>query len=353
MADLVIASTANASMSDYPLLLQATGGDPALSYTGPDFRTMIDAAFQEGVCGMTDFRVVQRNAGANLSVDIGAGKAVVLGDSVTRQGKFVADSTGTVNTGTAGNITVPGSGTRTHRVILRIRDKQAAGTTYGYALEVLEDTGSGMPALPASAIDLASISVATGTVGITDAMITDRRAYACPHIPLSIQTLAADAATVEFGPGIPGFIKGLQISWNARCNAAGAQFVMAVRINGDSAANYARMYRNANGNGTANPTGANFVNSDTYIRAGILPGTSTSAGLFADGTITFPRWSVAGASTRVRALYDNGFYESISNCAYEDGQGYWVATAAPTRLTLLPSTGSMLAGSQFILKAIA
>jgi hypothetical protein len=349
MADILVLSTANAVMSDYPLLLQASGGDAAISYTGPDFRQLIDVVTQAGVCTMGAFRVTQRGAGANLSVDIAAGQAVVTGTSVTRQGKFVCDSTGTVNMAT---ITVPGTGTRTHRVILRARDKQASGTAYGWSLEVLEDTGSGMPALPASAIDLASISVAAGTGSITNAMITDRRSYACPSIPLSVQVLAVDTPTVLFD-GIPGFIRALELTWSARCTGAGGTFVLGARINGDTAGNYARVVSALTNNGTATPTAANTADVSTYMYMGIVPGTASGAGLFAEGEASFPKWRTDGTSTRIRSLVRSGFWESLSNGAQIDGKNYWVGTAAPASITLVPSVGSLLTGSQFVLSALA
>lgn len=352
MADLVIAADTQAAMSDYPLMLQATGGDAAIDYTGPDVRQLLDVLAQEGVCGMGELRVTQRAAGTNLTVDIAAGRGFVKGDSVSRQGKFLFDSTGTINTGAAGNITVPGSGTRTHRVIARIRDKQAAGSTYGWSLEVLEDTGSGMPALPASAIDLASISVAAGTATITDAMITDRRSYACPSIPLDIRLLAADAASVLFD-GIPGFIKGLELTWSARCTGAAPSFALGGRINGDTVTNYGRAFCSTVNNGTATPTFSTTADVTSYMRLGVIPGTGTSAGLFADGRAVFPRWSIDGASTRVRAIHECAWWESLNNGRYETGSSYWIGTAAPKSLTLVPLGGSLLTGSQFILKAIA
>lgn len=353
MADLVIFANANAAMADYPLLIQATGGDAAISYTGPDFRQLIDVIAQSGVCTMGAFRVTQRGAGANLSVDVAAGQAVIQGTSVTRQGKFLVDSTATVNTGTAGNITVPGSGTRTHRVIIRARDKQASGTAYGWSIEVLEDTGSGLPALPASSIDLASIAVPAGSASVTDSMITDRRGYACPSIPLSIQTLAATTATISFA-GIPGFIRALEIDWTARCDAVGNSFVLGARINGDTAGNYARLYKTVLGNGTASPAqGAPVLNADTYIRLGIIPGTTTTTGFFGEGDVKIPKWRTDNTSTRPKMLFRSSLYDTASNMAEENGWGVWVGTGAPSSITLISTAGSFIAGSQFILRAVA
>lgn len=352
MADLIILSTSSAAMPDYPFMIQAVAPDAAIQFTAEDTRQPIAANFQEGVCGMADFRVTQRAAGANLTVDIAPGRGVVQGDTSSRQGKFVIDSTATVNTGTAGNITVPGSGTRTHRVIARVRDKQASGTVYGWSFEVLEDTGSGMPALPASAMDIASIAVPSGSSSVTDAMITDRRSYACPQIPLAVVNLAVDTATYTFS-GIPGFCRGLVLDWSTRCTGVGGSFALGLRINGDTGSNYARLIRRMVGNGTATPGHTVSADVANYMWAGVIPGTVTSAGIFAEGTVRIPKWRIDGNSTRIRANFVGSFWESISNASEDNGSNWWTGTAAPSSLTVVPLAGSLLAGTQLILTAIA
>jgi hypothetical protein len=176
VADTVVASGANASMDDLPLWLQATGGDAALPYSATLWRTEFDAMFQaEGVLSTPAWKVTQRGAGANFSVDVAAGSGVILGDSVASQGKYIARSVGAVNVTTPA---APGAGTRIHRVIARIRDKAAAGTNYDWTLELREDTGTGTPALDASAISLATVSIAAGQASVLDANITDTRPFA-------------------------------------------------------------------------------------------------------------------------------------------------------------------------------
>ena len=61
----------------------------------------------------------------NLSVDIPAGLALVLGDDVSSQGPYVCWNDGTVN---VPGITVPGSGTYHHRIVLQVQDKLNNGT---------------------------------------------------------------------------------------------------------------------------------------------------------------------------------------------------------------------------------
>lgn len=176
MANTVVVSTVDSQMVDEPLWMQATGGDAAISYAAADDRAFIDSLFiAEGVLvvNASAFKVSQRGAGANFSVDVASGKAVVTGDDGTNQRKYVVISNGTVNVVTP---SAPGSGTRVHRIIIRIRDKQVIGSgTYDWTIELLEDTGSGTPAQPNSAITLALVSIAAAQASVLNANITDSR----------------------------------------------------------------------------------------------------------------------------------------------------------------------------------
>lgn len=154
-----------------PLFMQAASGDTALEYSALDARDVFHALVAtEGV--LSGMRVSQRAAGANMSVDVASGVAFVTGDDVTDQGKYLCRSTAVEN------LTVPaapGSGTRTHRVVARIKDKlhNGAWTTYEWTLELLADTGSGTPATPASAISLATVAVSAGQANVLDSHITN------------------------------------------------------------------------------------------------------------------------------------------------------------------------------------
>lgn len=164
-----------------PLYMQPGVGDPAIQYTAQDDRaSLLSAVFsREGVLDVDagQLKVTQRAAGANFSVDIAAGRAAINGDDVSDQGTYVVTNTATVNLATP---VAPGSGTRVHRVIARVKDKLHNGTwtTYEWVLEILQDTGAGTPATPASAISLATVSIAAGAASVTNANITDTRPYA-------------------------------------------------------------------------------------------------------------------------------------------------------------------------------
>lgn len=186
-----------------PLLMQAGGGDTAISYSALDLRTLFGGLFAgEGVVrpvadGSSPLKATQRAAGANFSVDVSAGRAVVAGDDVSNQGPYMVESTAIEN------LVIPSppvSGTRTHRVVAQVRDKlhNGAYTTYDWVLQVLEDTGSGTPAVPASAIGLARVAVTAGQSSVTTANITDDRVTA-PVAAAKFPQVASDATR----PGNP------------------------------------------------------------------------------------------------------------------------------------------------------
>jgi hypothetical protein len=162
--------------------MQPITGDPDVTYTGQEFRRLLEglmaaggiAIDSEGCLGSGQLQVTQRGAGANFSVDISAGQAFILGNDITNQGTYHVWNDTTFNLVTPG---APGSGTRIHRVVAQIRDKAANGaySTYDWQFQLLQDTGSGEPAEPASAITLAHVSIAAAQGSVTNANITDAR----------------------------------------------------------------------------------------------------------------------------------------------------------------------------------
>lgn len=162
-----------------PLHMQPASGDPDTTYTGAEERALIEALFPfDGVVEkaglLTLLQVTQRGAGANFSVDVAAGKGIVIGDDVAGQGNYLCWNDATFNLATP---TAPGSGTRLHRVGLQVRDKLNNGTwtQYDFTPLVVQDTGSGFPAEPASFLTLAQVSIAAGQANVSNANITDMR----------------------------------------------------------------------------------------------------------------------------------------------------------------------------------
>lgn len=188
-----------------PLWMQAATGDSAVSYSAANYRYgLLSALFTK--TGVIDpinsggLQVVQHAAGANMSVDVNAGTAIIPGTDVSLQGNyFCANDAGGVN------LTVPAapaSGTRVHRVVAQVQDRLNnagyAANTYQWVLSLLADTGSGTPATPASAISLATVSVSAGQSSVTNANITDTRTWAQQAITTEgILTVASGVSAAD------------------------------------------------------------------------------------------------------------------------------------------------------------
>lgn len=167
----------------------------------------------EGVTSYDSFRVSQRGAGANQSVDINMDQtAYVRGDAVTLQGTYpVPPHSATINeTVTAADGTNP----RIDRVVLQLQDNThdasgqnrvqtqvLAGTPSGGATL---DNLTGAAAVPSSAMLLADVLVPAGSSTVTNANIRDRR----PYID-GVPTPFTDVEMVGFEP-----IAGMGISIN-------------------------------------------------------------------------------------------------------------------------------------------
>lgn len=123
--------------------------------------------------------VTPRVAGANMSVDVAAGRAVIKGDDEANQGSYRVISTAAENLPIGA---APGSNSRIDLVIARVRDASVTGgVSSDWILEVIPGVVAAAPVAPAvpnTAIPLAQVLVAAGTVSIIAGMITDRRTSA-------------------------------------------------------------------------------------------------------------------------------------------------------------------------------
>lgn len=158
-----------------PLWMQAdiSSGEGAIEYPlGQDRLGLLGSIFSK--TGVIDYlgnhlKVSQRGSGANMSVDVALGRCVVAaGDD----GMYLCTNTSTVNVSVQ-------SGARAHRIIARVRDKQAFGeSASNWTIEAISNTGTSLPATPVRAISLATFTTASGTSSITNAMIVDTRTRA-------------------------------------------------------------------------------------------------------------------------------------------------------------------------------
>lgn len=146
------------------------------TYSAHMDRFMLALNYDEGVIDLSCFKVSQRAAGANFSVDISLGEAIVQGDDETNQGCYAARCTAIENVVIGG---APGSNSRIDLVGLRINDPTAGGNA-GNTGTIVVTAGTVAaspvaPATPATTLPLGYIAVASGQASVQNANITDAR----------------------------------------------------------------------------------------------------------------------------------------------------------------------------------
>jgi hypothetical protein len=124
-------------------------------------------------------RVDPRAAGANMSIDVAAGRAVIKGDDEANQGSYRCISTAVENVPIGA---APGSDSRIDLIVARVRDAAVTGgVSSDWVIEAIPGAVAASPVAPAvpnTAIPLAQVLVAAGTASITAGMIADRRTAA-------------------------------------------------------------------------------------------------------------------------------------------------------------------------------
>ncbi len=159
-----------------------------------DFHRLLTEFFEEGVVQGkgSEFEVVQRGAGANMSVDVGSGLALIeftttlLSPNATLKSWLYSDD--------VVNVTVPAADAtnpRIDRIVAKfdVSDDPNTAASNIVSIELVEGTPAGSPSAPAepsNAITLATVSVPASDTAITDAQITDAR----PFVTMSTDVLA-------------------------------------------------------------------------------------------------------------------------------------------------------------------
>lgn len=150
-------------------------------HTAEQDRALLNMIWKaEGITDASALAVSQRGAGANMSVDVAAGQAVVAGDDSGAQGKYCVWNDATKN------LTISASDPTNARydlVVARVKDAFYSGASNAFSLEVITGTPAGSPAepsLPNNCLKLAVVAVAAGATSITNANITDARVIARP-----------------------------------------------------------------------------------------------------------------------------------------------------------------------------
>lgn len=170
-----------------------------------------------GVVGDDDLKVVQRAAGANLSVDVSAGYAMVAGSSVLAQGSYSFANDAVVNVGlTAADGTNP----RIDLVVAQVREHLSDASGFNDA-RLLAVTGTPaavpvVPAVPAGCLVLAEVLVGAGVTSVTNANITDRRSWLCAigGVQRCLSTLRPTGAARRKGLSVSEVDTGRRLEWD-------------------------------------------------------------------------------------------------------------------------------------------
>lgn len=203
-------TTISASLGQGPLTQQGVGTTPG--YDAITIRRIAETdEVGEGVTTYGSYRVSQRGAGANMSVDVNMDAyAYVRGDAVSLQSLYkIPPHNATINETVS---TADATNPRVDRVILECKDtthdasgsnlaqtRVVAGTPTGGATL---DNLSGAAAVPSSALLLADVLVGAAVSSITNANIRDRRAFGVPGVVPPILT-AVDMVQFQPAPGLP------------------------------------------------------------------------------------------------------------------------------------------------------
>lgn len=129
---------------------------------------------QTGVRRTSDL-IVTQSAVPAMSVSIGTGWAIIVGDYTTNMGAYsVYNDAAVTGTITAADPTNP----RIDRVCLTVADSAYTGSTNTVTVNVVAGTPAGSPTAPATpvnSISLATVAVGAGVTTILTANITDTR----------------------------------------------------------------------------------------------------------------------------------------------------------------------------------
>jgi hypothetical protein len=179
----------------WPLTSDGAG---AVTYTANNWRTLLTNLFSEGILGSDSFEVSERAAGANMTLDVTAGVAVLEGDDAAGQGNYLVEASETLGAFTID--TADATNPRIDRVGIQLNDPSEGGSSgRNSTFVVVKGTAAASPSaptLPDSFLELAQVTVPAGATSIEDADITDTRELANLTHQDQVGETAATADTV-------------------------------------------------------------------------------------------------------------------------------------------------------------
>jgi hypothetical protein len=321
---------------------------------GNDYPARLDRQFIEDVFDVEGvikpstgaLLVAPRAAGANMSVDVAAGRAVIKGDDEANQGSYRVISTATENLPIGAR---PGSDSRIDLVVARVRDAAVTGgVSSDWILEVIPGTVAAapvVPAVPATAIPLAEITVTSATLSITATEITKDRRSAAQNAAYEPKQLIAETILGAGGNvllnNIPQTFRHLQLVCYLRGARSAAADGVVVQLNGDTTANYDWQKSEA--------FGTTLTASEGIAATGMNLGGMTAAtgpgSVPSPLVIDIPDYSRATWQKAVRA---RGGYKSANtsgSVVLTDAVGFQRSLTAITSISVLGNIGVLAAQS--------
>lgn len=335
--------------------------------------------------------VVTQTGSPSMAVIIRSGQAMLPGTEGARQGLYSvlndADVTLSIS---AAHATL----NRIDLVCYKAQDTAYSGAVNSSSLVVVTGTPASSPvapAAPADSLTLAQVFVGASVTSILNANITDTRiwlaglgglilakstarpgagtvqngqmifesdtlrTYQSPDggttwndmTPMykARQTLGGTAASVTFS-GIPSNLRRLSLRWTARSNDASTNVLLQLRVNNDSGANYYDQFVAWTGSGAAGP---NLETGATQWRIGRQTAGGATANMFGSGMVEIVGWD----SPHTNYLGATWWSQAMSGGQIrEDGGGSYAGAGPYTRLDVICTTGSFIAGSDFQLEGV-
>lgn len=166
---------------------------------------------QEGIVDFGHFKVTQRGAGANMSVDVAAGEAWVDGDTSAEQGFYHVVNDAVTNVAISA---ASAANPRIDTLVLAVNDSTEIGGADEYKLEVIAGTPtaaaslanlSGVAAVGATKLVLAYILVGKEVTSITTEKIGGKRDYreGLTGYPVVAEPKAVAGAPAQYAHGRP------------------------------------------------------------------------------------------------------------------------------------------------------
>jgi hypothetical protein len=266
--------------------------------------TMTDGA--EGYYATGDLLVSEKAGGADMSVDVAAGRAWVLGTEDTFQGVYHIENRLLTNVVVSA---ADSSDPRIDLLVAKIEDANYSGSLSLWSLAVVTGTPAGSPSAPtqpANSLLLGTIAVAASAASIVDANITDNRTQYNPHYVFTSQSTGGAGTAFEKadypwakyvrvrmvggGGGSSGIGTTAAGQWNCSGGASGGAYAESVILVEDLASSIAIVIgtggsggvgASAGGGGTSSTFGSTVVVADGGTSGGF-----SAAAAFASGALS-------------------------------------------------------------------